>query len=143
MLKKVLTIGLFLGVALTAWAHSPLLYVGDNYDGTVEVEGGFSNGATPAGLPVIVVLDAPYDGPDETFEGKKVLFKTVFDEIGMVDVIKPDVEAYAIWFDGGKEHRISIKGPALEDDEREDWLEYIEANSSDLGVWKDYIMGLK
>lgn len=45
--------------------------VDDNGDGTIYVEGGFSNGASAAGIPVIIVKDAPYNGPEETFKGKK------------------------------------------------------------------------
>jgi hypothetical protein len=141
MKKPVLIAFMLLAAACCMWAHSPLLYVEDNYDGTIDVEGGFSNGASASGMPVLIVEDKPYRGREKSFEGKKVLFETVFDEIGCVELIKPDVDGYIVVFNGGPGHTISMKGPALEDYEREEWLAVIEERSAELGVWKELFLG--
>jgi hypothetical protein len=141
MKNHILITCIFLVTTALAWAHSPLLYVEDNYDGTIAVEGGFSNGASTAGLPVFIVEDKPYKGPEKSYEGKKVLFETVFDDIGCVELIKPDVDGYIVVFDGGPGHTVSIKGPALEDYEKEEWMSAIEERSDELGAWKEFILG--
>lgn len=49
----VLIIGVLMSVAV--FAHAPLISVDDNGDGTVYIEGGFSNGASAEGVEIIVV----------------------------------------------------------------------------------------
>jgi len=54
-LSIVLTMGLLL--AIPAGAHTPLLSVEDNEDGTVYLEGGFSDGSSAAGVTNLLVED--------------------------------------------------------------------------------------
>ena len=88
MKKKNTIILALIFVAAAVWAHSPLLYIEDNYNGTIIVEGGFSNGASAAALPVIIVEDKDYKGPDKSFEGKRILYETVFDDLGCAEMVK-------------------------------------------------------
>ncbi len=141
MNKKIALAIIFIIAAATLWAHTPLLYVEDNYDGTITVEGGFSNGAAIAGLSLMIVDAADYDGPDKTVNGKRLLFETKFDDSGIAELIKPAVEKYIVIFNGGPGHSVSIVGPSLEEDEKEDWMATI--NSTDLGEWKPFITGKK
>ena len=69
----VLIIGVLMSVAV--FAHAPLISVDDNGDGTVYIEGGFSNGASAEGVEIIVVKDKAYNGPEETFKGKEPINK--------------------------------------------------------------------
>lgn len=44
--------------ATTAYAHTPMLYVEDMRDGTIYLEGGFSDGSSAAGVKIYLVEDA-------------------------------------------------------------------------------------
>ncbi|MCK4466179.1 MAG: hypothetical protein KAU83_10760, partial [Bacteroidales bacterium] len=57
-------------LTVQACAHTPLLLVEDNEDGTILLEGGFSDGSSGAGAIILIVKDEPYKGG-----GKKLLFK--------------------------------------------------------------------
>lgn len=143
-MKKTLTvISMILLTSLALSAHTPMIYVEDNYDGTIIAEAGFSNGASAADMKVIIVEDKKYRGSEKSFNNKRVLFEGQFDEMGVAELIKPSATRYLVIFDGGPGHIASIKGPTLEDDEKEDWLAAIEASAAELGVWKDYLLGKK
>ncbi len=101
MSKKMTLTFIFLFALAALWAHTPLLYVEDNYDGTITVEGGFSNGAAIAGLPLMILDAGDYKGPEKSINGKKLLFETKFDESGIAELVKPAVKKYIILFDGG------------------------------------------
>ena len=107
---------------MIAQAHKPLFSVDDNEDGTVSLEGGFSTGASAVGVKIYVVEDKKYSGKEETFEGKRILFKGKLDDDSCLTFIKPDVSKYLIYFDAGPGHIVSKKGPKLTDEEREEWL---------------------
>jgi len=59
----ILSIVLVVGILLTisASAHTPLLSVEDNEDGTIYLEGGFSDGSSAAGVTILLVEDKPYE----------------------------------------------------------------------------------
>ncbi|PIE04942.1 MAG: hypothetical protein CSA76_01475 [Spirochaetales bacterium] len=143
MNKKSLIVLVLLLAAFSVWAHTPMLSIEDNYDGSISVEGAFSNGASMSGMPVLIVDAAKYKGSEKTYDGQKVLFETVFDDLGQVDLLKPDVEKYFVIFDGGPGHTVSMAGPALADDERDSWNDLLQSMSDELGKWKDYLTGKK
>ncbi|MGI6774291.1 hypothetical protein [Acetomicrobium sp.] len=62
-LKAILAIlAVFLFSAATAYAHTPILYVEDLKDGTIYVEGGFSDGSSAAGIRIYLVEDFVFEG---------------------------------------------------------------------------------
>ncbi len=87
-------------IAVSASAHTPLLYIEDNEDGTIYIEGGFSDGSSAAGIPVRME-DA--DG-NTLWEGK-------LDDYGAVESISiPDVRPYYVIFDAGPGHVVTKEG---------------------------------
>lgn len=59
---------MFLGllVAVPASAHTPMLYVEDYFDGTVYLEGGFSDGSSAADVEVFLVEDKKFSNDTTT-----------------------------------------------------------------------------
>ena len=74
-MKKFLVLVIGVLMSVVAFAHAPLISVDDNGDGTVYIEGGFSNGASGEGVEIIIVKDKAYNGPEETFKGKEIIYK--------------------------------------------------------------------
>jgi hypothetical protein len=104
MIRKCFSLALAFGFLIPAGqvaAHTPLFACFDNADGTIFCEGGFSDGSSAAGVPILVK-----DGSGaELFRGE--LSKNsdiVFD--------KPAGD-YLVIFDGGDEHRIEIPGAQI------------------------------
>lgn len=131
--KLMLLFGALLSVA--ALAHAPLISVDDNGDGTIYVEGGFSNGANVDGIPVVIVKDAPYNGPEETFKGKEVIYEGKFGKDNSITLPKPATPKYEVYFNGGEGHSVGKKGPALTEAEKGAWEKGIA--SFDFGEWKE------
>ncbi|MEL3906684.1 MAG: hypothetical protein P1P65_06620 [Treponema sp.] len=99
--KKALAVfGLLLCSVLTVFAHTPLLTVEDNGDGTIFVQGGFSNGASAGGVKVYLVSVAT----------KEKLWESVFPDIGELDIEIPN-EPYIVTFDAGPGHIVEKEGP--------------------------------
>lgn len=92
--------GIALLLALCIYAHTPLLTVEDNGDGTIFVQGGFSNGASAGGVKIYLTSIAT----------KKVLWESVFPDIGELDVQIPN-EPYTVTFDAGPGHVVTKEGP--------------------------------
>lgn len=130
--KLILLLGTVLSVA--ALAHAPLISVDDNGDGTIYIEGGFSNGASAAGIPVILVKDAPYNGPEETFKGKEIIYEGKFGADNSVTMPKPATSKYEVYFNGGEGHVVGKKGPALKEEEKTSWEAAVK--DFDFGDWK-------
>jgi hypothetical protein len=87
-------------IAVSASAHTPLLYIEDNEDGTIYIEGGFSDGSSAAGIPVRM----------EDADGN-TLWKGVLDEFGVVEsTLIPEVEPYYVIFDAGPGHVVTKEG---------------------------------
>ena len=84
---------LWTGVTL---AHTPLCNCSDNGDGTVECEGGFSDGSSAAGVKMSV-MDA----------GGKVLQQGKMDKNSIFTFKKP-AGNYSVQFDAGEGHTITI-----------------------------------
>lgn len=83
------------------YAHTPLFSCFDNGDGTIYCEGGFSDGSSAAGVPIIVV-DA---------SGEQIM-KGELSRSSDIEFDKPDQE-YTVIFDGGEGHDIPIPGSEI------------------------------
>jgi len=87
-------------IVVSASAHTPLLYIEDNEDGTIYIEGGFSDGSSAAGIPVRI----------EDADGN-TLWEGVLDEFGAVESTPiPEVEPYYVIFDAGPGHVVTKEG---------------------------------
>ncbi|MDQ2079242.1 hypothetical protein RA307_03540 [Xanthobacteraceae bacterium Astr-EGSB] len=85
-------------VPAAANAHTPLCSCYDNGDGTILCEGGFSDGATAAGVR-LVVLD----------RSGNVLIEGTMSEQSEFVFTKPS-GAFTVLFDGGAGHQIRLPG---------------------------------
>jgi hypothetical protein len=140
-MKKIFALMLLLSTF--AFGHAPLLSVDDNQDGTLYLEGGFSNGASAGGVEILFLEDTAYKGSDESFDGKKVLFKTQLGNDGSLDeVLKPKVINYLVVMNAGPGHIVSKQGPRLTSDELDDWQDYMNS-LVDSGNANQYIEKLK
>jgi hypothetical protein len=95
-----LILGIFVFPGLSV-AHTPLFACFDNADGTIFCEGGFSDGSTAAGVPIIV-KDA----------SGEVILKSELSRNSDIEFDKPEVE-YSVVFDGGEGHQIEISGSQI------------------------------
>ncbi len=82
------------------FAHTPLLTVEDNGDGTIFVQGGFSNGSGAGGVK-LYLKDAA---------SGEILYDGVFPDIGELDLEIPSVP-YTVTFDAGPGHIVVKDGP--------------------------------
>ncbi|MCK4510279.1 hypothetical protein KAW64_00985, partial [bacterium] len=81
-------------------AHTPLLYIEDNEDGTIYIEGGFSDGSSAAGIAVRI----------EDANGN-TLWEGVLGDFGSVESAPiPDVRPYYVMFDAGPGHVVTKEG---------------------------------
>ena len=96
-MKKLITM-CFLFISAAVFAHAPLLSVDDNNDGTIYIEAGFSNGEKAEGMEFIIVKDKPYNGPEDTYEGKMIIFKGKFDKKSSAVILKPLTPKYEVIF---------------------------------------------
>jgi len=101
-----LTFGVIAGISVAAGvllahfaiAHSAVCSCFDNGDDTITCEGGFSDGASAAGVAIRVV-----DARD------RVLIDGKMDDAGTFSFMKPTVE-YHVIFDAGQSHVVTIYG---------------------------------
>lgn len=91
----------FLVIGGQSLAHTPLFACFDNADGTIFCEGGFSDGSSAAGVPIIVKNGAG-----------KVIFRGELSSTSDIEFNKPEGE-YSVLFDGGEEHSIEIPGSQI------------------------------
>ncbi|QTL98883.1 hypothetical protein GM661_13380 [Iocasia frigidifontis] len=65
MFKKLLVFSFFfvmgIVIAVPVSAHTPMLYVEDYGDGTIYLEGGFSDGSSASGTEILLVEDKDFD----------------------------------------------------------------------------------
>ncbi|MCK4244189.1 MAG: hypothetical protein KAX20_01040 [Candidatus Omnitrophica bacterium] len=111
-------LGFFLSSEVSS--HTPLLSVEDNEDGTIWLEGGFSDGSSGAGVKILIVEDKPYKGSKKVdlYKGKRVLKKTKMDKNGELTIDKPK-GPYLVILDAGPGHVVEKKGPLLKAGEKE------------------------
>lgn len=87
-------------IAVSASAHTPLLYIEDNEDGTIYVEGAFSDGSSGSGMAVRL----------EDSNGN-VLWEGELDDYGAIESVSiPDVRPYYVIFDAGPGHVVTKEG---------------------------------
>ncbi|GAA0311124.1 hypothetical protein [Rhodovulum strictum] len=100
-LRLPVTLAALIGLAGAALAHTPLCSCYDNGDGTVLCEGGFSDGASAAGVKMSVM-----DGSGAA------LIEGAIDANGEFVFDKPE-GAFSVIFDAGEGHRITISSDAI------------------------------
>jgi hypothetical protein len=87
-------------ISLPGLAHTPLLYIEDNGDGTMYVEGAFSDGSSGAGLPLRL----------EAADGE-VLWEGILGDFGAIEAVPiPDISPYYVVFEGGPGHTVTKEG---------------------------------
>ncbi|MFP4461823.1 MAG: hypothetical protein ACLFQE_06470, partial [Thermotogota bacterium] len=94
---------LFLICSAFVFAHTPLLLVEDNGDGTLYAEAGFSDGSGAQGMTCRL--------EDEDGE---ILWEGKFDDFSSVEVDIPEVSKYFVVFDAGPGHIVKKDGPVKE-----------------------------
>lgn len=92
-ITALLALGLLSGLAA---AHTPLCSCYDNGDGTVECEGGFSDGSSAAGVKMLVL-----DAKGATVHSGKMDANSGF-------TFKKPAGDYTVRFDAGEGHGIDI-----------------------------------
>ena len=102
MNQKVTAILLALGAAV-AQAHNPICECFDNADGTITCEGGFSDGATAAGVPLRVIAASG-----------RILIDGAMGERSDFTFDKPS-ERFRVEFDAGEGHVVQIDGRDIEE----------------------------
>lgn len=107
-MKKIfltITLGLLiLGVQGYAFAHTPICSCYENGDGTITCEGGFSNGASAAGVEMKV-----------TDAGGKILIKGKMDDLSEFHFKKPAGKFKIIFF-AGEGHSLEIDSEEVEEE---------------------------
>lgn len=94
--------------------------------------------ARAAGAGIIVVKDKAYNGPEETFKGKEIIYKGKLDAKNSLTLPKPATDKYEVYFNAGEGHIIGKKGPALTAGEKAKWDK--ATASFDFGEWKELMM---
>jgi hypothetical protein len=102
-----LAVALLALLPVTSDAHSPILLVEDNEDGTILVLAGFSNGNMAAGKPIQLKSQA----------SGAVLWEGVLDENSEL-LCPKQTEPYTVFFNGGAGHTIEKAGPLLAEGEQ-------------------------
>lgn len=83
-----------------ATAHTPILAIEDNEDGTIYVEAGYSDGSSAAGIAISI----------EDTDGN-MLWDGKLDEDGCLTIEKPEVVPYFVILHAGVGHVVKKKGP--------------------------------
>ena len=60
-------------------------------------------------LKSLIVKDKAYNGPEETFKGKEIIYKGKLDAKGSITMPKPATEKYEVYFNAGEGHVTSKK----------------------------------
>lgn len=87
------------------YAHSPVLQISDNEDGTMEIFGGFSTGQSAAGAKLVI----------KSAINSKVLYEHRVPKSGYL-TIKIPKEPYTVLLDSGPGHRIEKNGTIQPED---------------------------
>ena len=98
--KAVAACGMLLWCIAAVFAHTPLLTIEDNGDGTLFIQGGFSNGASAGGVKLYLT----------SVVTNEKLWEGVFPDIGELEVAIP-AEPYTVTFDAGPGHVVVKDGP--------------------------------
>ena len=104
-MKKALLLTLLF--CISVMAHSMLLLINDNGDGTIYIETGLSTGGSAAGADLVI---------RERASGKPIL-ETKVPEEGNLTVEQPKV-AYTVSVSFGEGHRVTRNGPLAGKDKK-------------------------
>lgn len=134
-LSILITLVFLIVLSQAALAHTPILYVEDYHDGTIYVQGGFSDGSSASGTDILLVEDQEFTGDTtardqylnkigaekpageaELFEEKLVIYRTQLDDFSEAMLEKPAAD-YKVVFAAGPGHNVIEKGPKLTDSE--------------------------
>ncbi|MEW5692802.1 MAG: hypothetical protein AB1765_05855, partial [Candidatus Hydrogenedentota bacterium] len=85
------------------YAHTPIMFIEDNGDGTIYVEGGFSDGSSGAGVKILLKEKAT----------GKVLWQGKLNVSGCIEALKKPNVPYLVVFDAGPGHVVEKEGPPL------------------------------
>ena len=99
VLRFVIGISLIILLSRIVLAHSPYLMVVDNEDGTIDITAGYSNGASGAGVNILL----------KSKESGNILWQGRLDSLGEITCPKQKVP-YIIVFDGGPGHVLEKEG---------------------------------
>lgn len=97
-----LVVCLMMGCGTLAWAHSPILLIEDNHNGTMTVTGGFSTGQMGAGRSIQL----------RDRDSEKVLWQGTLNGQGEL-VCPKQATPYTVFFDGGPGHTLQKPGLVL------------------------------
>lgn len=97
--KYILTLLTFFLIPSFLYAHSPVLQISDNEDGTMEVFGGFSTGQSAAGAKLVI----------KSAINSKVIYESRVPKSGYLTINVP-TEPYTVLLDSGPGHRIEKNG---------------------------------
>ena len=86
-----------ISVSYSALAHTPLFDCFDNGDDSVSCEGGFSDGASAAGLHVRILDDR-----------EKLLLEKTMEDDSTVTFPMPEADSYTVVFDAGDGHSVTL-----------------------------------
>lgn len=137
-MKKFLVFMMALVMSAVVFAHAALVSIDDIGGGKIYIEGGFSDGSSAGGMEFIIVKDKAYNGPEETFNGKEVIFKGKLDEKGSLELPKPATEKYEVIMNAGPGHVATKKGIALTEEEKAEWEKLVA--EFDFGDYKESMM---
>lgn len=105
---------LVLGAALL-FAHSPLLSMYDNGDGTFTVEGGYSDGSSAANVEILI------ENPKEKDPKKAVIWKGKLNKNGELTIKYSDIKVngkvikdFIVVFNGGPGHTLKKPSTKIE-----------------------------
>lgn len=101
-LKRVLLGTALLTTPVFAFAHTPLLDCYENDDQSITCEGGFSDGASAAGVTIRII--------DEI---DRVISESELDDNGQITFARPDFDFHVV-FDAGSNHVVILFGGEIE-----------------------------
>ena len=102
VLQIVLLLTLSIFLSSSVLAHSPYLMINNNEDGTIDITAGYSNGASGAGVNILL----------KSKKSGKILWQGRLDSLGEITCPKQR-ETYIIVFDGGPGHILEKEGIVL------------------------------
>lgn len=137
-MKKFLVFAFTLIISTAIFAHAALISVDDMGNGQIYIEGGFSDGSSAGGMELILVKDKAYNGPEDTFNGKEIIFRGKLKDDGSFIIPKPATEKYEVIMNAGVGHVATKKGPALTDAEKSEWENAVK--NFDFGDWKEFML---
>lgn len=137
-MKKFLVLIIGVLMLVVVFVYVLLIFIDDNGDGIVYIEGGFLNGVFVEGVEIIIVKDKVYNGLEEFFKGKEIIYKGKLDVKNSLILLKFVIEKYEVYFNVGEGYVVSKKGFVLIVGEKVNWDKVIV--SFDFGEWKELMM---